>query len=94
MLVLQIVSGKFAETEQATVTGNSVETHAAAQLFKELIVGMGHRVGEIHVLPAADFEHGVACDYVFFECSESNRGLDGGAWNRTIGVSKPLIDHS
>ena len=92
MLVLQIVSGKFAETEQAAVARNGVETHAAAKLFKELVIGMRHRVGEIHVLAAADFEHGVARNYVFFQRCKSNRRLDGGAWNRAIGVSKLLID--
>src|SRR5216684_8966047 len=39
MLFRKIVAGKLAKTEETRVTGNGVEAHAAAQLFKEDVVG-------------------------------------------------------
>src|SRR5713101_5241289 len=93
MFVLQVVSSKFAETEQPAVTRNCIEAHAATKLFEKLIVGVGHGVGQIHVLAAADFQHSVACDYIFFERGKSDGGLDGGARNRAVRVCKLLIDY-
>ena len=53
---------------------------------------MGHRFGQIHVFAAADFEHRVARDDIFFERGESDGRLDGGARNRAGGISHFLID--
>src|SRR6266849_5922849 len=86
MLVGKIVASEFAEAEEAAVFGNGVKTHAAAELFKENVVGMRKSFGEIHVLAAADFEHGVAGDYIFFESGDGDGGLDGGA--RDVAVAK------
>src|SRR5712692_90211 len=92
MLLGQIVAGELAEAEEARVTGNGVEAHAAAQLFEKDVVGMGHGFGQIHVLAAADLEHGVAGDDVFFESGERDGGLDGGARNVAVTESNFLID--
>ena len=53
---------------------------------------MGHRFGQIHVFAAADFEHRVARNHVFFERGESDGRLDGGARNRAGGISHFLVD--
>src|SRR5262245_63168767 len=92
MLVGEIVACEFTQAEQAAVLGNSVKPHAAAELFEKFVVGVGHRVGQVHVFAATDFEHGVAGDDAFFKRSKSDRWLDGGARNRAVGVSKLLID--
>src|SRR5712691_3691776 len=41
MLLGEIVAGKLAKAEEARVSGNGVEAHAAAELFKEDVVGVG-----------------------------------------------------
>src|SRR6266851_67322 len=92
MLLGQIVAGKLAEAEEARVSGNGVEAHAAAQLFEKDVVGMGHGFGQIHVLAAADLEHGVAGDDIFFERGKRDGGLDGGARNVAVTESNFLID--
>src|SRR5882762_7920758 len=93
MLFGQIVTGEFTQAEQARVTGNGVESHAAAEFFKEDVVGMRHRFGQIHVFAAAHFEHGVASDDIFFQGGEGDGGLDGGAGNIAGTESDFLIDH-
>src|SRR5712672_2194258 len=93
MLFRQIVAGEFTQAEQARVTGNGVEAHAAAQLFKKDVVGMRHRFRQIHVFAAAHFEHGVARNYVFFKGGERDGRLDGGAGNIAGTESNFLVDH-
>src|SRR4029077_465520 len=88
----QIVSGEFAETQEPAIAGNRIKAHAAAKLFEKLIVGVGHGVGQVHILAAADFQHRVARDYIFFERGKSDGGLDGGARNGAVGVYEFLID--
>src|SRR5712675_705301 len=94
MLFRQIVAREFTQAEQARVTGNGVESHAAAQLFKKDVIGMSHRFGQIHVFAAAHFEHGVASDDIFFQGGEGDGGLDGGAGNIAGTESNFLIDDS
>jgi hypothetical protein len=40
-----------------------------------LIVGVRHGIGQIHVLAAADFQHGVAGDDVFSSAARAMVGL-------------------
>src|SRR5882762_8713136 len=94
MLFGQIVPGEFTQAEQARITGNGVEAHTATQLFKEDVIGMSHRFGQIHVFAAAHFEHGVASDDIFFQGGEGDGGLDGGAGNIAGTESDFLIDDS
>jgi hypothetical protein len=93
MLVGKIVAGEFAKAEQAAVAGNGIEAHAAAELFKKFVVGVSHGVGEIHVLAATNFEHGVARDDTFLKSGECNGGLDGGARDGPVRVGEFLIDY-
>src|SRR5258706_1871816 len=92
MLFRQIVAGELTQTEQARVTRNGVKTHAAAQLLEKHVIGMRHRFRQIHVLAAAHLEHSVASNDIFFEGSESDGGLNGGAWNIAVAESNLLID--
>src|SRR5712664_3002627 len=54
---------------------------------------MSHRFRQIHVLAAADFEHGVASYDIFFQGGECDGGLDGGAGNIAGTESNFLVDH-
>src|SRR5580704_7778523 len=45
MLFRQVVAGQLAKTQQARVFRNRIKPHAASQLFKKHIVGVGHRIG-------------------------------------------------
>src|SRR5690348_7469471 len=53
---------------------------------------MGHRFGEIHIFAAANLEHRVSRDDVFFERGEGNGWLDGGARNRAVRIGHLLVD--
>ena len=87
----KIVSGQFAKSEQASVLRNGVKTHAAAEFFEERVVRMRQRFGQIHVFAAADLQHSVVGDDVFFERGDGNRGLDGGARNVAVAEGDLLI---
>jgi len=91
MFVRQVVASKLTEAKQAAVTRHGIETHAAAEFLEKFVVGMGHRVGEIHVLAAADFEHGVAGNYIFLQSGQRDGRLDGGTRNSPVRVSELLI---
>src|ERR1700732_1366578 len=55
---------------------------------------MSHRFGQVHIPAAAYLEHGIACDYVFFQGGEGDGWLDGGARNRAGRIGHFLIDDS
>ena len=45
MLFRNLVTGEFAETQQAAVMRNRVKTHAAAKLFEERVIRVSQRFG-------------------------------------------------
>src|SRR5260370_7596291 len=92
MLFRQVIAGKLAQAEEARVTGNGRKAHAAPELFKENVVGVGHGFRQIHVLAAANLKHSVPSDDVFFERGDRDCWLDSVAGNVAVTECDFLVD--
>src|SRR5260370_4467091 len=91
MVCGEVGGRELSDSQGGRVLGDSFKAHAAAELLKEGVVGVGHGLGEVHVLPGAQLEHGVARDDVLFESSDGDGRLDRGARNVAVSESNFLI---
>ena len=53
LFLRKVIAGKLAQSQQARVVRNRVESHAAAELLEESIIGMRQRFHQIQILPRA-----------------------------------------
>src|SRR5579863_8648712 len=93
MLFWKVVAGELAKAEEAGVFRDGFKTHAAAELLEKHVVGVSHGLGEVHVLAAADLEHGFAGNDVFLEGGDGDGRLDRGARNVAVTKCNFLIDY-
>jgi hypothetical protein len=68
-----------------------LEPHSLAKSSEEIIVGVRHRVGEIHTHPAQP-KVGLRIDDLFAQCSQRYRNLDRGARLKASAQGQSLID--
>ena len=69
-----------------------VESQSRADCLEISIVGMRHRLGEVHITAATDFNHGVARNYAFLQSSQRDHRFDRRAGLEPGRESHLLID--